>query len=120
MLYDFPIIVTDESVDARIIHSLVEKGYKTYSISKESPGISDNRVIEIAELKKWFIITEDKDFGDALVYHRINNSGSLLLRFSETQIEQSINLVLETLSLHHTSLIQSFSVLTSKKLRIRK
>ena len=67
-----------------------------------------------------FIITEDKDFGDELVYKKVKNIGSLLLRISDLPIEARIHLVTEVLSAHAENLCDSFSVLTSKKLRIRK
>ncbi len=120
MLPDFPLIIADESVDARIFRSLIEHGYSVYSISIKSPGIADTLVIEIAHKKNGFIITEDKDFGDELVYKKTNNTGSLLLRIADLPIDARIHLVLEVLSTHGKSLENSFSVLTSKKLRIRK
>jgi len=120
MLRDFPLIIADESVDARIIKNLLSNGYAVYSIMNETPGITDTRVIEIAIEKGGFIITEDKDFGDELVYKRIQNTGSLLLRLSGLPIETRIHLVIEALTLHSKSLNDCFSVLTPTKLRIRK
>ncbi len=87
MLPDFPLIIADESVDARIIRSLVDHGYNVYAIIYESPGITDTHVIEIAIEKNGFIITEDKDFGDELVYKKTQKIGSLLLRISDLPIE---------------------------------
>ena len=45
---DFPLIIADESVDARIIRSLGDQGFSIYSIIHESPGITDSEVIKIA------------------------------------------------------------------------
>ena len=120
MLPDFPLIIADESVDARIIRSLKDHGYSIYSVIIESPGITDTQVIEIAINNNGFIITEDKDFGDELVYKKTQNVGSLLLRISDMPIEERIRLVTAVLSTHAASLNDCFSVLTSKKLRIRK
>ena len=109
-------------MDARIIRSLKEYGYIVFSISDETPGISDSNVIEIAVKKNGYIITEDKDFGDELVYNnqKSHQIGSLLLRIFDLPIDSKIQLVIETLSVHNKNLKESFSVLTSKKLRIRK
>ncbi len=120
MLPDFPLIIADESVDARVVRSLQDHGYSVYSIMNESPGITDARVIEIAKERNTFIITEDKDFGDELVYKHTQNVGSLLLRISDLPIESRIHLVLDVLSHYAESLDDCFSVLTSKKLRVRK
>ena len=122
MLPDFPLIIADESVDARIIRNLVSVGYEVYSIADETPGISDDKVIEIAIERNGFIITEDKDFGDVLVYSNssLHMIGSLLLRIFDLPIEPKNKLILEALSRNRDTLKGSFSVLTSKKLRIRK
>jgi predicted nuclease of predicted toxin-antitoxin system len=117
---DFPLIIADESVDARIVQGLIDGGFSIYSITKESPGITDTQIIGIAVEKKGFIITEDKDFGDELVFKRVQNIGSLLLRISDLPIESKIHMVVEVITLHAESMLDSFSVLTSKKLRIRK
>jgi predicted nuclease of predicted toxin-antitoxin system len=117
---DFPVIVADESVDSRIIKSLVGKGYSVYSIARETPGITDSVVIEIAVEKQAYIITEDKDFGDELVYRKKQSVGGMLLRMPDVPIESRIKLVVDTFLLHGKELNNCFSVLTSKKLRIRK
>jgi hypothetical protein len=54
-LPDFPIIIADESVDSRIVISLIVYGFRVFSICDESPGISDQRVIEIAVEKSGYI-----------------------------------------------------------------
>lgn len=90
MLPDSFLIIADESVDARIIISLRELGYSVYSISKEKPGITDTEVIEIAIEKKGYILTEDKDFGDELVYREKHNVGGMLLRLQDLSIDKKI------------------------------
>jgi predicted nuclease of predicted toxin-antitoxin system len=120
MSLDFPLIIADESVDSRIITGLIKQGYSVYSILAETPGITDTHVIEIAVERKGFIITEDKDFGDELVYRKTHKIGGMLLRLQDMLIEPRVNLVIETLALHSKDLNHCFSVLTSKKLRIRK
>ena len=119
MSHDFPIIIADESVDSRIIRGLVEHGYSVYSVIIETHGITDSAVIKIAVEKNGFIITEDKDFGDELVYRKSQKIGSMLLRISDLPIESRIKLVVDTLGHHAESLRDCFSVLTSKKLRTR-
>ena len=119
MLPDFPLIIADESVDVRIIKDLISQGYSVHSIMLESPGIADVNVIRIAFENNGFILTEDKDFGDELVYRKGHSIGSLLLRIADLTIENRIELVRNTLTLYGEKMRWSFSVLTSKKLRIR-
>jgi len=44
--------------------------FRVYSIGIENPGISDSVVIKIAIDKDGYIITENKDFGDVLLYNK--------------------------------------------------
>lgn len=116
----FPEIVADESVDARIIAALKQAGYIIYSIADYNGGIIDTEVISIALNKKAFIITEDKDFGDEIIFKKSAHCGTLLLRLHGLDSSIKIPLVVDTLKKYDKELLYSFSVLTSKKLRIRK
>ena len=108
MLHDFPLIIADESVDMRIIRSLADNGYSVYAIIIEHSGITDKNVIDIAVKNNGFIITEDKDFGDELVYKKTQSIGSLLLRISDLPIESRIQLVIGVLLNHAETLKDSF------------
>lgn len=119
MLFKFPVIIADESVDARIIAGLVQGGYSVISVAQESPGISDTDVIALAMERSGYIITEDKDFGDELVYRKVEQIGSMLLRITETPAAQKVRIVVQTIDAHGNELLGAFAVLSQKKLRIR-
>ena len=116
----FPLIIVDESTDARITDALVNAGYEIFSIQQTMQGINDIDVIKISIEKDAFILTEDKDFGDEIVFRKVSNNGAMLLRMAGTEIDEKIRLVLTSLNAHKEELIGSFSVLSKKKLRIRK
>jgi predicted nuclease of predicted toxin-antitoxin system len=91
------------------------------SIARNHPGVSDIEVIAIAATKNGFIITEDKDFGDVLIYQSPDICvPALLLRLQQTPLPTRANLVFQVLQNHSIALLQSFAVLTPQKLRIRK
>jgi predicted nuclease of predicted toxin-antitoxin system len=85
------LIIADESVDGRIICALLDDGYLVYAIINKNPGVPDSEVIEIAVENSGYIITEDKDFGDELVYRKMQNVGSMLLRIADIPIELRVN-----------------------------
>ena len=61
---------------------LEQNGFLIFSIAKECPRIKDEEVIQIANQNQGFIMTEDKDFADILVYKApILWVPALLLRF---------------------------------------
>ncbi len=121
MLPDFPTIVADESVDGRIVQLFQELGYHVISIAKVYPGISDSAVIEVALQRSGYIITEDKDFGDELVFKApYLKVPTLLLRLSGISIEEK-KMPISFIFKHHSNEIkESFSVLSAHKLRMRK
>ena len=120
MSHNFPLIVVDESVDHRIVMQLIREEFSVYSITTEMPGITDTEVIAVSVELNGFILTEDKDFGDELVYRKPQNIGSMLLRIHDMSISDKIKLIIDTFNDHSKDLKGNFSVLTSKKLRIRK
>ena len=121
MLPDFPTIVADESVDGRIVQLFQELGYHVVSIAKVSPGLSNTAVIDVALQHKGYIITEDKDFGDELIYKSpYLKVITLLLRLSGISIEEKKMRISDIFEHHSNEMIESFSVLSSHKLRVRR
>ena len=120
MSNNFPLIIADESTDARITVALKQAGYETFSIQQIMPGTDDLDIIAMAATKNGFILTEDKDFGDELVFKKVSNNGAMLLRLAGVDIEEKIRLVLTAIEKHSAELRSAFSVLSKNKLRIRK
>ncbi len=116
----FPEIFADECVDRRLIEHLQNSGYKVTDIFNFARGSDDVTVISLANKAKAFIITEDKDFGNQLVYNKTFHFGTLLLRLEGIVIEEKKKLLLSVLQHNSDKLIGNFSVLTKYKLRIRK
>ncbi len=113
-------IIVDESTDARITEALIEAGYKIFSIQEMIPGTDDLDIIQLAADKEAYILTEDKDFGDELVFRKVSHTGAMLLRLAGVDLEDKTRLVLIAIEKHSEELRNSFSVLSKKKLRIRK
>lgn len=119
-MISFPTIVADECVDRRLIDHLQSSGYTVVDIFSSARGCDDSAVISLANDLKAFILTEDKDFGNELVYNKAFHSGALLLRLEGSPIEEKKRLLISVLQQYPTELIGNFSVLTKDKLRIRR
>ncbi|RNI34023.1 hypothetical protein EFY79_17075 [Hanamia caeni] len=120
MLNKFPLIIVDESTDARISKTLRNAGFSIFSVQEMMPGTDDLDIIKFAAEKEAYILTEDKDFGEQLVYRRSSHYGAMLLRLKGIDIKEKNRLVLLALDKHSVELLNNFSVLTKNKLRIRK
>ncbi len=120
MLNKFPLIIIDESVDARISEALREDNFDLLCIQEIMPGTSDIEIIKFATEKGGYILTEDKDFGDELVFRKYFHCGAILLRSKGIEIGEKNRLILSALYNHREELLNAFSVLNKNKLRIRK
>ena len=68
-------ILTNESVDYRIINYLRQHSYRVVAIIDKDASISDEEVLNKANDKKALLITEDKDFGELVFRLKIKHSG---------------------------------------------
>ena len=100
-------IVADESVDHRIVIALRECGFAVYSISESQASVSDGALL----------LTEDKDFGELVFRLQLSHKGILLLRLTEQT--KSIKTLVQTIEKHYPALLNTFSVLSHDKLRIK-
>ena len=114
------LLVADESVDFQLIQELRKHGYRVLSILENSPGISDNKVLQISNSENALLITEDKDFGELLTRFGKSHCGVLLIRFPNLPLEKRKRLLLDALDNHINEMKNSLSILSKKKLRIKK
>lgn len=114
------LLVADESVDFGLIRSLRLHDVMVISILEEHSGKSDLDVLEIAVKNGCLLVTEDKDFGE--LTYRLNRKhfGILLIRLNDVPRETRILLGAEAVLTYFSELRNSFSVLTSRGLRIKK
>lgn len=120
MLNRFPLIIVDESVDERISASLRKEGFDIICIQETMPATADIDIIKFEMEKEGYILTEDKDFGDELVFKKFFHCGAMLLRLNGVDILEKKRLVSAALNNHREELMNAFSALSRNKLRIRK
>jgi predicted nuclease of predicted toxin-antitoxin system len=112
-------IVADESVDIGIVQLLRKKSHEVVSIAEECTGISDEEVLNIAFSKDAILITEDKDFGELAYRLQLNHCGIILIRLGDIPRNERLTIASDTIHIHKEKLINCFSVLTPKGLRIK-
>ncbi len=120
MLNDFPLIMVDESTDARITEVLREAGCKIVLIQEMMAGTHDIDIILTCSRKRRIYFNRGQRLGDELVFRKMPHAGAMLLRLAGVNIDDKIRLVLIAIEKHPEELLNSFSVLSKKKLRIRK
>src|SRR5665213_651048 len=90
-------ILADENIHYFIIKSLREADFKIISVSEISKGIKDEEVISWAIQNNYLLLTEDKDFGEWVFAHHVNNLSVIFLRYHFSEYEEITNTLLHTL-----------------------
>jgi predicted nuclease of predicted toxin-antitoxin system len=112
-------ILADENVDFRLIHSLRNAGFDVISIYETNRGISDKEIIEISKNTPYIILTEDKDFGEWVFAHREENISVVFLRYTFKDLSIITEVVLELFRSKGPALFGKFTTITTHKIRIR-
>lgn len=84
-----------------------------------SPGIEDTEELEIARRERAILLTADKDFGELVHRNREPHRGVLLIRSPEDDPDENAANVLAAVDQHGPALLDRFSVLVGRALRIR-
>lgn len=114
------IFLADESVDYRIIVALRERNFIILSVIEINPGWTDNHVLDYCVQNDLILITEDKDFGELVNRFKKPNKGIILLRLVSLPIIEKKRLVMDCFIDKHEEFRGANSVLSNRKLRIRK
>jgi len=112
-------ILADENIDFKIIKALRNSGIETDSVSENYSGIKDEEVIELAKSLKKIILTEDKDFGEWVFAHKVENLGVIFLRYNYSETDLIIDILLKLLTDKQKELFGKYTTITIHKIRIR-
>jgi len=115
----YPDIVADENISNSIISNLRSAGYQVISIRADYRGLEDSEIIKIAADKNSVVLTEDRDFGEWVFSHKVQNSGIIYLRYEYTDRKKIIEMLLSVMEKYSDSLYNKFTVITPDRIRIR-
>jgi len=112
--------IADECIDWQIIDHLRKKGYKILYVPEIKPGISDKKVLDIANKESAILITADKDFGELVFRQNKITSGIILIRLTGLQPDVKAAVAAAAIKEHQEEIRNNFMVITSETVRIRK
>jgi predicted nuclease of predicted toxin-antitoxin system len=112
--------LANENFPLTSVHLLCSVGYDITSITEESPGIIDDKVLEIAVNEQRIILTFDRDYGE-LIYRLKKPSppGVIYFRYAPQTPEQPGQDLLVLLNTDNFSLERKFTVVESNQVRQR-
>jgi predicted nuclease of predicted toxin-antitoxin system len=112
--------VADESLDGRIIKRLIADGHDLVVVRTDLTGRADADVLRIAQERDALLITEDKDFGELVFRLNAVHAGVVLVRMHGVPGAHQAELVSQAVRARGDELLRAFTVITEKRLRIRK
>ncbi len=83
-------------------------------------GISNGEVVKYANDKKAIILTADKDFGELAFRQKQITGGVILIRLNSLPAIERAQIVSSVIDKHSNELLNNFTVITEKVLRIRR
>lgn len=113
-------LFADESVDRAIVERLRADGHDIVSVTEQSPGLTDDEVLQQANDRGALLLTADKDFGE-LVY-RLGRVyvGVMLLRLEGLPSPVKAETTAQAFQDHASELAGAFSVVSPGHVRIRR
>ena len=113
-------ILADESADGDIVLRLRRDGHDVGYVAEMSPGIMDEEVLVLASDENTLLLTADKDFGELIFRQGYVKRGIVLYRLAGLSSQEKAEIVASAIAEHENELLESFSVITEKAVRIRR
>ncbi len=112
-------LLADENIETEVVQYLRNNGYTVDYVLEMSPGIKDRDVIEKANKNNSLVMTSDKDFGELVFRQGLVDNGVILLRLHGLPSPLKANIILSFLKNHGDNILNAFSVITPKSVRVR-
>lgn len=117
-------IVAEENVDNDIVIRLRKDGHDVKYVSELSPGILDEDVLVLAGEDNWTLMTvlatADTDFEKLLTRQSHVRRGIVLYRRRALFIGEKAKIISQVIAKYGDELLQAFTVVTRKAVRIRR
>jgi predicted nuclease of predicted toxin-antitoxin system len=111
--------LADENVEQPVVDALRAAGNDVTCVGEVAPGARDQEVLRLANAESRLLLTNDKDFGEAVYREGRTSEGIVLLRLrTEDGVEKAATVAKMLLELERR-LAGHFAVLTDERVRLR-
>lgn len=114
-----PRFLADECVAAPLVSALRSAGWDMVYVGNESPGISDEEVLQWAAGEGRILITGDKDFGEIVYRLKRGIPGVVLIRMQGANWREWHARMEVVLQRHADKLEGAFTVVRPRSIRFR-
>ena len=112
-------LFADENIDRQIIERLRKEGHEVLSVLDGEIGLNDEQVLTKANHASAILLTNDKDFGEAVYRQKKAFHGVILIRLAGLSSEKKAEIVCRALQ-EHSDLENNFTVIVPGTVRIRR
>jgi predicted nuclease of predicted toxin-antitoxin system len=109
--------LADECCSPVIIEALQRAGHDVVSVREVMRGAEDEVVLKTAQREKRILVTEDKDFGDLVVYMGRLSHGVVLIRSKARAYKETANLLCRLIARSPKKVAGHFVVVTPRHAR---
>ncbi|MGI9189036.1 MAG: DUF5615 family PIN-like protein [Longimicrobiaceae bacterium] len=113
-------LLCDEGVDRLIVEWLRRDGHEVAYVAEMEPGIDDEEVLRRANESSALLVTLDKDFGELVFRLRRASPGVLLVRLPKSTSAERAEIVAAVVRTHRANLEHAFTVVSPRRVRIRR
>ncbi len=113
-------LLADENIARQIVERLRADGHDVTFILEAGRGSDDEDVLDVAHGEGAILLTDDKDFGDLVMFQRRPSAGVILLRLEGVPPQERAEMVSALLREHTADLAEAFTVVKRDNVRIRR
>ena len=114
------IVVADENVQRTVVAALRQRGHDVRSIREVARGVSDDRVLDVANQESAVLLTYDRDFGELVFQQKLVAAGVILVRLAGLPAADIADIVASTMEIHGPEIQRAFTVITPQGVRVRR
>jgi predicted nuclease of predicted toxin-antitoxin system len=109
--------LVDECTGPSVAEWLRDQSHEVFSVYDESPGTSDDEILDKAYSEDRLLVTNDKDFGEKVFREQRPHRGVVLLRLQDERAESKIDVIERLLRGHADRLADAFVVVSETQVR---
>lgn len=110
-------ILADENISPIIVECLRQAGHSVRFVAEIAKGIDDIDVLAFAYEQEEIVLTDDKDFGDLVIFQGRPSRGVILVRLEGVPYIERAEIIVNYISENQDILPGGFSVIKLNKKR---
>ena len=110
--------LADVNIEKPIVDFLAESGFDIKWIQDYACDMRDEKLLSLARKENRILVTNDRDFGELVFLQRKLSTGIILFRVKGQKSHEKAKLMKKVIKHHDDKLLNHFTVISLKKIRI--